>query len=701
MNTIHSAPLLYLCPSGAVALTGNATTISRLVNLLSPGSPVLDSDTATPSSLLAAVAAYSPRAIIALHAVRSGSVFTNLSKASLPPIILLLGGTDVNISNHTVTAAAAFSSAVEVASVVIAFSEDLAVRFRSIGATLLPHLTLPPIRVIPQSADITDAAAVLSCSSSSSNRNDDAREVIGLPSGVPLAIWAGGLRSVKDPLFLLPAWSAAYARGEVPALLMVGPPLDSGVAALVIEAAGVSSSCPFGGRGGVFLHPPVPRPTLLRWLRSASVLVNTSLSEGMSNTILEAQALGTPVAARRCEGNEGVIADGVTGLLFTTPGEGLLAIAALTLGDNDQADGHLAVRARIVASALHSVAAHHSPALESAAWSTLLEQLSGAQAQAAQDLPMLSSLTTRRSFKPSYVPFALSALSPAQRAASHDIVRGLTWLGSRRPFASVVSPAAIADKNINSSLRTLSWGVSSDKDAEHWPVSPLIFDFAGSAERGIVDGSAGWGCYWEDRGIYSASELFSVGPNERRTLHLGVDLGACAGEAVAAPFAARVHSIGIDASPLGYGPTVILAHSLTIVMRKGSGGFGLGLPPPRRLVFYTLYGHLSSASVAGLLPGSIVAEGESFATMGSESENGGWFPHVHFQIITEEGCGGWKGDFPGVARVGDAAAYRLLTPDANLILRCPWVAAQGWDPRGSDSDIESVTIVAPTDEEIT
>ena len=74
--------------------------------------------------------------------------------------------------------------------------------------------------------------------------------------------------------------------------------------------------------------------------------------------------------------------------------------------------------------------------------------------------------------------------------------------------------------------------------------------------------------------------------------------------------------------------------------------------------------------------------GDTIGALGDETENGNWFPHLHFQLITEEACGGWKGDFPGVARAADAAAYAALTPDANVIIRCPWVEPVGWDPTG-------------------
>ena len=62
-----------------------------------------------------------------------------------------------------------------------------------------------------------------------------------------------------------------------------------------------------------------------------------------------------------------------------------------------------------------------------------------------------------------------------------------------------------------------------------------------------------------------------------RTVHIGLDLFAPPGTPVLAPLDGVVHSVADNASPLDYGPTVILEHE------AGPGG------PP----FYTLYGHLS------------------------------------------------------------------------------------------------------------
>jgi len=132
-----------------------------------------------------------------------------------------------------------------------------------------------------------------------------------------------------------------------------------------------------------------------------------------------------------------------------------------------------------------------------------------------------------------------------------------------------------------------------------------------------------------------------------------VDVFAPAGTAIMAPLAGVVHAAGDNAAPLDYGPVVILKHETD-----------LGDP------FYTLYGHLTRASLAGAVSGRRVAAGEAFAAVGAADVNGGWTPHLHFQVITDLVDMGI--DFPGVCRASQQAIWKALSPDPQ-----PFVRLQG------------------------
>jgi 4-aminobutyrate aminotransferase-like enzyme/Ser/Thr protein kinase RdoA (MazF antagonist) len=167
--------------------------------------------------------------------------------------------------------------------------------------------------------------------------------------------------------------------------------------------------------------------------------------------------------------------------------------------------------------------------------------------------------------------------------------------------------------------------------------------------------AVGLGRYDEARIIYAVPSFKPEGRPlaEGRTVHLGIDVFAEPGTPVYAALDGIVHSVRDNARPFDYGPTVILEHRV-------DGG---------RLVFYTLYGHLRRASVEGWRKGRTVRKGGKIAEIGPFPENGGWPPHLHYQIILD--MLGREGDFPGVCRASERDIWKSLCPDPNLILGIP------------------------------
>ncbi|MCU0447394.1 MAG: peptidoglycan DD-metalloendopeptidase family protein [Microscillaceae bacterium] len=155
------------------------------------------------------------------------------------------------------------------------------------------------------------------------------------------------------------------------------------------------------------------------------------------------------------------------------------------------------------------------------------------------------------------------------------------------------------------------------------------------------------GGYGENRAFYAQSSVFQ-GEMGARSIHLGIDLWMAAGTPVFAPYAAKVHSFKDNAHFGDYGPTIILEHQL------------------ENHIFYTLYGHLSRASLNDLYEGKILDKGQKFAEFGEPEVNGGWLPHLHFQVLTD--LLGNHGDFIGVAHWQEQEYYLKICPDPNLIL---------------------------------
>lgn len=155
----------------------------------------------------------------------------------------------------------------------------------------------------------------------------------------------------------------------------------------------------------------------------------------------------------------------------------------------------------------------------------------------------------------------------------------------------------------------------------------------------------GIGGYAEIRPFYT-TDAYKVEGNygpQWRTMHLGMDYWTDAETAVLSIWDGEVHAIHNNDNPCDYGPTIILKHNC-------DGEF----------YFYSLYGHLSAKSLIHLELGQKVKQGDVIGWIGQETENGGWPPHLHYQIMLD--LMGYEGDFPGVAFVTESEVWLSNSP---------------------------------------
>ena len=159
-----------------------------------------------------------------------------------------------------------------------------------------------------------------------------------------------------------------------------------------------------------------------------------------------------------------------------------------------------------------------------------------------------------------------------------------------------------------------------------------------------------YGGYLEKRNIYNRSTHFNkLDLETERNIHLGLDLWIAAGTKVLAAFNGEIHSFKNNTNFGDYGPTIILKHDI------------------ENVVFYTLYGHLSEASLTSLKVGDTIYKGDVIAQLGTNKVNGDYAPHLHFQIIKE--LQGNTGDYPGVTSIKDLDFYKANCVDPNLVLK--------------------------------
>lgn len=132
-----------------------------------------------------------------------------------------------------------------------------------------------------------------------------------------------------------------------------------------------------------------------------------------------------------------------------------------------------------------------------------------------------------------------------------------------------------------------------------------------------------------------------------RDVHVGVDIAAPEGEPVYAFYAGSIFKLGDNALPYDYGPTIITKHRW------------LGQD------VFALHGHLTRESLERWSPGDSFEAGAPLAEVGGKDVNGGWNPHLHFQLSVVEPQ---THDLPGAVSQADLGWALAAFPDPRLVL---------------------------------
>jgi hypothetical protein len=328
--------------------TGNAITARRLAGHLAAAHRVtlVDATTATGPALRALVEREGIDAALGVHALLAGAFLPGLGV----PYALVFGGTDLYEPVHELQQrqmAAAVARAVEL----VAFSAENQGR----AEWMWPAAT-GRVRLVPQAVTGPPPETGFSL-----------RARLGLSASDVLAVLPTGIRRVKDPVHAVDALAVWHALDPRVHLAVVGAVLEPDYAA---EALDVLSE-----RAGIYYVSALPRARLLAAIAEADVVLNTSLSEGMCGTLLEAMHAGTAVVARRNAGNESLVVHGHTGLLYDAPAELVHWIGALHASRE--------LKERLVRAARAYVESAHGVEREAQAYLGLAEGLAASRAAPA------------------------------------------------------------------------------------------------------------------------------------------------------------------------------------------------------------------------------------------------------------------------------------------------------------------------------
>ena len=176
------------------------------------------------------------------------------------------------------------------------------------------------------------------------------------------------------------------------------------------------------------------------------------------------------------------------------------------------------------------------------------------------------------------------------------------------------------------------------------PSKVFVQDFTKGNNLQNIDNAYTIGRYNEERPNMYKGDLFE---RAGRYIHMGIDIGAPVGTKVRSFWDGGVLSFRYNSHEFDYGYTIIIEHTFN------------------NQSIYALYGHLSESSLQNKKVGQRISSGETIAHIGNESENGGWPPHIHFQLslIKPKKC-----DLPGVVSQEDHEIALRAFPDPRLVL---------------------------------
>ncbi len=191
------------------------------------------------------------------------------------------------------------------------------------------------------------------------------------------------------------------------------------------------------------------------------------------------------------------------------------------------------------------------------------------------------------------------------------------------------------------------------------PIDFSAFNFTPIIDMGedytVLDFSAGPKAVRRPKTTYTVGKYNEKRPNmytaeifeDDRCIHMGIDLGGPVETPLKAFYEGTIFKLGINPDEGDYGGVIVTQHQLS------------------ETFLYALWGHLSHASLNGKNEGDAFQQGDVIGFIGNKEENGGWPPHVHFQLGLEAPN---THDMPGVVSPAELEAALKAHPDPRLVL---------------------------------
>ncbi len=320
IELIQGLRILILSPTVLPDTTGNAITAERWRKLLeAAGAKVLvvASEKMSGYSFREIVQQFEPHLIHAHQAIKSGTLLLELKQmdaAKTIPRIVSVGGTDVNLSLHSQKQRIILNQVFKDAHIVITQSKAMESLLRKEFSGLEVRLFFVPRSPVWLGDMPSDIRVTANC--------DPDSILFFLPAGI---------RPVKGNLECLEYFEKVHRLRDNARILFSCPPLDEKYTALFSKKV-------FEHREFTTWIPAVAPEAMRSAYEGADVVLNTSVSEGLSTVLLEAIAAGRPTLASDIPGNRLLMnrnEGDLCGFLYNNSDTDDFVQKAVSLIDND------------------------------------------------------------------------------------------------------------------------------------------------------------------------------------------------------------------------------------------------------------------------------------------------------------------------------------------------------------------------------
>jgi L-malate glycosyltransferase len=277
--------VLILTPTALPSITGNAITAERWRRSLQRKGvsvAVLAAQEINAADLVFELESFKPNLIHVHHASRAGGLLLDSRVMPLAlrlPLVVSPGGTDMNIDLDIQDRKQIVTQVYEMARSIISQNRETSKQIKALFPDSKKQIALVPKAFSWLGHDAFDLRKVAGC------QNDDI--LFFLPAGI---------RPVKGPVECLMAFAKLHALRPSTKIVFAGPALDVQYTGRFKEEL---------KRFHPFAHwiPTIPPGAMHSAYETSDIALNFSFSEGLSNALLEAIAVGKPVLTSNIPGN--------------------------------------------------------------------------------------------------------------------------------------------------------------------------------------------------------------------------------------------------------------------------------------------------------------------------------------------------------------------------------------------------------------